>query len=217
LVEALAEVTGRLDDPGAVGGVAVCATSGTVLLTGPDGTPRTPALMYDDTRAGGLAGEAQDAGAELWERLAYRMQPAWALPKLLWWRDEGLLGDGARLAHQADVITAALVGERVPADSSHALKTGYDLLGECWPVDVLARLRVDPAVLPAVVRAGSVLGEVGAAAAAQTGLPAAVTGRWSGGGWRTRRCSRRSVMGPRIWSGCVSTCCTWRAPMWAVR
>ena len=89
LVEALSEVTGRLADRGAISGVALCATSGTVLLTDPDGTPRTPGLMYDDTRAGGLAQEAQDAGAELWERLAYRMQPAWALPKLLWWRDEG--------------------------------------------------------------------------------------------------------------------------------
>jgi sugar (pentulose or hexulose) kinase len=172
LAEALSEVTGRLADPTAIAGVALCATSGTVLLTDPDGTPRTPGLMYDDTRAGDLAQEAQDAGAELWERLAYRMQPAWALPKLLWWRDEGLLGDGARLAHQADLITARLVGRPVPADSSHALKTGYDLLGECWPDDVLARLHVDPAVLPPVVRAGSVLGEVGAAAAERTGLPA---------------------------------------------
>lgn len=172
LADAVAEVTGRLPDPTAVCGVALCATSGTVLLTGPDGTPRTPGLMYDDTRAGGLAQEAQDAGAELWERLAYRMQPAWALPKLLWWRDEGLLVDGARLVHQADLVTARLVGRPVPADSSHALKTGYDLLGECWPDDVLGRLRVDPAVLPPVVRAGSVLGEVGAAAAEETGLPA---------------------------------------------
>ncbi|MDT7578957.1 MAG: D-ribulokinase [Pseudonocardiales bacterium] len=171
LAEALSKVTGRLTDPTAIAGVALCATSGTVLLTDPDGTPRTPGLMYDDTRAGDLAQEAQDAGAELWERLAYRMQPAWALPKLLWWRDEGLLGDGARLAHQADLITARLVGRPVPADSSHALKTGYDLLDERWPDDVLGRLRVDPAVLPPVVRAGSVLGEVGAAAAEETGLP----------------------------------------------
>ena len=172
LADALSEVTGRLADASAIGGVALCATSGTVLLTDPDGTPRTPGLMYDDTRAGGLAQEAQEAGAELWERLAYRMQPAWALPKLLWWRDEGLLRDGARLAHQADLITARLVGRAVPADSSHALKTGYDLLGERWPDDVLGRLRVDPVVLPPVVRAGSVLGEIGASAAEETGLPA---------------------------------------------
>jgi sugar (pentulose or hexulose) kinase len=171
---ALAEVTASIASrtgTRAVGGVAVCATSGTVLPTGPDGTPRTPGLMYDDSRAGELAEQAQDAGSDLWDRLAYRMQPAWALPKLLWWRDQGLLRDGARLAHQPDVITTRLVGRPVAADSSHALKTGYDLLEECWPLDVLARLRLDPAVLPPVQRAGSVLGTLGAEAAERTGLP----------------------------------------------
>jgi sugar (pentulose or hexulose) kinase len=169
--DALAEVTagaGRVE----VGGVAVCATSGTVLLTGPDGTPRTPGLMYDDARAGTLAARAQDAGAALWDRLGYRMQPAWALPKLLWWRERGMLGPGARLAHQADVITARLVGHPVAADTSHALKSGYDLIARRWPTDVFSRLDVDPGVLPPVVTPGTVLGGVGAAAAERTGLPA---------------------------------------------
>src|SRR4051812_10024631 len=89
-----------------IAGVAVDGTSGTVLITDPDGTPRTPGLMYDDSRAGSLAAEARAAGDALWTRLVYGMQPAWALPKLLWGRDGGLLRDGARLAHQPDVITA---------------------------------------------------------------------------------------------------------------
>lgn len=172
--DALAEITAGLPSGTRVAAVAVCATSGTVLLTGPDGAPRTPALMYDDARAGDLAAQAQEAGEPVWTRLGYRMQPAWALPKLLWWRDRGLLADGARLAHQPDVVTAALVGHPVAADSSHALKTGYDLLADAWPADVLERLRIDPAVLPPVQRAGTVLGTVGVAAADRTGLPAGV-------------------------------------------
>ncbi|MFB7760922.1 FGGY-family carbohydrate kinase [Streptomyces xiamenensis] len=169
--EALAELSGSLGGR-PVGALAVCATSGTVLLTGPAGVPRTPGLMYDDSRAGALAAEAQEAGAGLWQHLGYRMQPAWALPKLLWWRDAGLLADGGvRLAHQPDVVAAALVGHPVAADSSHALKSGYDLLGERWPAEVLARLRIDPGLLPEVVRPGAVLGEVCRAAAARTGLP----------------------------------------------
>lgn len=155
-----------------VGALAVCATSGTVLLTGPDGTPRTPGLMYDDARAGGLAAAAQEAGAALWRRLGYRMQPAWALPKLLWWRDRGLLTEGARLAHQPDVVAARLVGHPVASDTSHALKTGYDLLDRRWPAAVLERLRVSPTVLPGVVAPGTALGAVCREAAARTGLPA---------------------------------------------
>ncbi|WP_049575522.1 FGGY-family carbohydrate kinase [Streptomyces sp. SBT349] len=167
--DALAQLSASLGGR-EVGGLAVCATSGTVLLTGPDGAPRTPGLMYDDARAGALAAEAQQAGAGLWERLGYRVQPAWALPKLLWWRDAGLLDGAARLAHQPDVVTAALVGHPVPSDSSHALKTGYDLIEDRWPAGILSRLRVDPAVLPPVVRPGTVLGEVCRSAAARTGL-----------------------------------------------
>ena len=36
---------------GRIRGVAVAATSGTILLTGRDGAPLTPGLMYDDRRA----------------------------------------------------------------------------------------------------------------------------------------------------------------------
>jgi sugar (pentulose or hexulose) kinase len=85
-----------------------------------------------------------------------------------------MLRDGARLAHQPDVITARLVGHPVATDSSHALKTGYDLIGLRWPTEVLEKLHVDPDVLPPVQLAGSVLGHVGADAAARTGLPEGV-------------------------------------------
>src|SRR5689334_4309654 len=112
VADALAEMVRGLPDgaEARIGGLAVDGTSGTVLLTDPDGTPRTPGLMHDDSRAGALAAQAQEAGTELWDRLCYRIQPVWALPKLLWFRDQGMLRDGARLAHQPDVITARLVG-----------------------------------------------------------------------------------------------------------
>ena len=65
-------------------------------------------------------------------------------------------------------------GVRSPADTSHALKTGYDLIGLRWPTEVLEKLHVDPDVLPPVQRAGTVLGHVGADAAKRTGLPEGV-------------------------------------------
>ena len=166
--EALADLDLRGHE---VGAVAICATSGTVLLAGPDGVPRTPGLMYDDARAGAFASVAQEAGEPLWSRLGYRMQPAWALPKLLWWKEKGLLEPGVKLAHQPDVVAAALVGHPVASDASHALKTGYDLIEDRWPSDILSRLDISEDVLPQVVRPGTVLGEVCADAAALTGLP----------------------------------------------
>lgn len=168
--DALADLSSTVDGY-RVGAVAICATSGTVLLTDPRGTPLTPGLMYDDARAAEFVTQVQTAGDDLWRDLGYRMQPSWALPKLLWWRDEGLLDSDIRLAHQPDIVAAGLTGHPVASDSSHALKTGYDLLSGNWPVDVFERLRLNPAMLPSVVLPGTELGVVCAAAAERTGLP----------------------------------------------
>jgi D-ribulokinase len=159
---------------GSIRAVALCGTSGTItLVDAASGAPRTPALMYDDTRAVDEARRADDVGREVWASLGYRMQPAWALPKLLWLlRERPELLPGARLAHQADVITRRLVGHEVPADTSHALKTGYDLLRERWPYEVFDQLGIPRAILPEVVLAGSRLGTVCAEAASATGIPA---------------------------------------------
>nr|WSZ94506.1 FGGY family carbohydrate kinase [Streptomyces sp. NBC_00857] len=157
-----------------VRGVAVCATSGTVLLTDSHGAPVTPALMYDDGRAGAEARYAQEAGAEVWRSLGHRIQPTWALAKLLWLTGThagapaGL--KGARVCHQADFITTRLVGRPVPTDSSHALKTGYDLNRRAWPAEVHDRLGLSGLDFPDVVPPGSVLGTVCSEAAASTGL-----------------------------------------------
>lgn len=153
-------------------GVAVDGTSGTVLVQDRDGRPRSAALMYDDARAREDLDIVQRAGASLWSELGYRMQASWALPKVRWLVREGALGPGDRIAHQADHIAARLSGHPVPTDTSNALKTGYDLLRRRWPADVLELVGVPAGALPAVVVPGTRIGEVGAAAAAHTGIPA---------------------------------------------
>lgn len=136
-----------------IGGLAVCGTSGTVLLTDAEGRPTSPALMYDDARAAGEAARLREAGLAV--------QDTWALPKALWL--VGAHGKG-RVTHQPDIVTARLVGRPVPTDSSHALKTGYDLERDAWPDVALD--------LPDVVLPGTRLGEVCPAAAEATGIPA---------------------------------------------
>ncbi|TWV35887.1 carbohydrate kinase, partial [Streptomyces misionensis] len=140
-----------------VRGLAVCGTSGTVLLTDAAGRPLGPALMYDDRRAAARARRLRAAGLAV--------QDTWALPKARWLLDTH--GPG-RIAHQPDVITARLTGRRVPTDSSHALKTAYDLTREAWP----DRTGLPEGALPDVVRPGTRLGEVCPAAADATGIPA---------------------------------------------
>ncbi|WTL50806.1 FGGY family carbohydrate kinase [Streptomyces sp. NBC_01497] len=157
-----------------VAAVAVCSTSGTVLLTDDEGEPVSPALMYDDGRAAGEARRAQEAGEELWRELGQRIQPSWALAKLLWLTGDGAtapVGPRPRVSHQADVITSRLVGRPVATDSSHALKTGYDTRRRAWPTEVLDRLGLSERLtFPDVVLPGTALGTVGSAGAEATGL-----------------------------------------------
>ena len=158
----------------AIRGLAVDGTSGTILLTDRHGDPLTPGLMYDDTRATGEATLVNRAGERTWAALGYhRMQAAWALPKLLWLlrAQPELLSPHTRLAHQTDFINRRFVGRPVVTDTSNALKTGCNLLDETWPHEVFSALGVPPSFLPPLARAGTPIGSVCAAAAAQTGIP----------------------------------------------
>ncbi len=160
---------------GAVRGVAVDATSGTIALVDREGSPMTPGLMYDDTRAAAYVDRINAAGERVWAELGYsRMQASWALPKLLWLLDAypQLARGGTRLAHQSDFVNRRLAGREVPADLSSALKTGAHLIEERWPGDVMDALGVPADLLPELVRSGTVIGAVCEAAEAATGIPA---------------------------------------------
>ncbi|RFA13183.1 hypothetical protein B7R22_13900 [Subtercola boreus] len=171
-----------------ISGIATCATSGSLTVIDGDGYPVAPGIMYDDARAGALAHEVVAAAPELWKRLGFRIQPTWALPKILWLHRNGLLAvstelnspvagaspnsaDTARfVAHQADLVASSLIGRRVASDWSHALKSGYDLLEERWPEVTLTKLGIDPTLLPEIVAPGTVLGETDALLAETTGI-----------------------------------------------
>jgi len=114
--------------------------------------------MYDDARAGP---QARRIGAAT---------PSSPQAKLRWLLDSNpdLAAGGVRLAHQPDLITRRLAGQNVATDSSHALKSGYDLVADRWPPGLTTTL--PPGLLPDVVRPGTILGAVCPAAAHHTGL-----------------------------------------------
>ena len=153
-------------------GIAVSGTSGTILLVDQQSRPLTVGLMYDDGRSQAEAREVQEAGSALWNELSYRMQPSWALPKLLWLTRNAEIPSGARLVHQSDFVTSRLAGTCLPSDSSNSLKTGYDLLRQTWPVTILDGLHLDIDLFPEVVQPGQRIGEVAEDPAAQTLVPA---------------------------------------------
>jgi sugar (pentulose or hexulose) kinase len=178
--QAFAELHSR-ERPRRIGGVAICSTSGTVVLTDEQGAPLTPALMYDDARAVDELARIH-ALSDVVPQSA-DVQLSWALPKIGWLlrhhTGTGTGGGGRpanrRVAHSADVIAANLVGHRVHTDTSHALKSGYDIVKGGWNHALADAAGVDLAVLPDVVRPGTPMGAVTVSASAHTGIPAGTT------------------------------------------
>lgn len=139
-------------DCSAVRRIAIDATSTTLLLCARDGTPLSPALMYNDARATAQAG-----------RLAALLpvdNPARgatsSLAKLLWLLEAHRVS-GCRALHQADWLSGKLLGRFDHSDENNGLKLGYDAVARCWP-DWLTQLDLPAGCLPDVVPAGTPLG-----------------------------------------------------------
>lgn len=197
------EAIGHLTDQH-IAGVAIDSTSGTLLVVDEAGRARGPALMYDDARASTQATRAQEAGQAVWDSLGYRIQVSWALPRLCWLTEHDMIHPGDRVVHQGDYLGARLAGRLVPSDTSSALKTGYDLINECWPEEVISDLGVPLEVLPEVVRPGAQIGQVTSAAAEATGIP---TGTVISAG-TTDGCAAQistGAMKPGQWSSALGT------------
>jgi D-ribulokinase len=154
-----------------VSALSIDATSGTILLMDEQFQPLSEALMYDDGRAADESATVNAADESFWAEMGYRTQRSWALPKLLWLaqRHPQSLTRGG-LTHQNDYIHARLAGKRLATDSSHALKSGYDLLHSRWPHELFEYLGLSAEIFPEVVPPGTVIGQVSREAAAATGL-----------------------------------------------
>ncbi len=160
-------LTSLLDDipRTAVYALALDATSGTVLLVDDQERPCAPALMYNDNRA---VIEA--------DRIRAVAPPASAahgtgsgLAKVLWLLERHREG-AARIATQADWLTARLTGRAGICDQNNVTKLGWDAAASRWPA-WLQKLGTDTALLPEVVEPGTPIGTLTPELARCWGLP----------------------------------------------
>jgi sugar (pentulose or hexulose) kinase len=151
--------------------VAVDGTSGTIVLTSREGHPLAPALMYSDQSSLSQAqrvalhapvdSPARGASSAL-ARLLALLEQQQAI-------SNHVARDGLLALHQADWIAAQLSGRPGMSDENNALKLGYDVVARCWP-PWLAKLDLDPDVLPRVVPPGTPLATVAPRIASRFGL-----------------------------------------------
>lgn len=121
------------------------ATSSTVLLCDLDGSPLSPALMYDDHRAQIQAQTIQHACHS-----SNAAQGASStLAKVMWLADT--IQQPAIIQHQIDWLNFQLCGVLGVTDENNALKLGYDSIHQAWPQWVKT---ICPLTLPSVIAPG---------------------------------------------------------------
>lgn len=142
--------------------ISIDGTSGTILAIHDDGSPASLGSMYNDVcDAANLAKIAAVAPRET-AALGSTSPLARAME---------LAGKGSRIIHQADWISAKLSGRYDVTDENNALKSGYDPVARRWP-EWIDRTGFDMRLFPAVIPAGTKIGNITAEMAVQLGLPA---------------------------------------------
>ena len=139
-------------------GLAIDATSGTVLLCDAELEPVSPALLYHDSQAQQQAEQLKTIAPE-----GHIVCSATSgLAKFLWLTQQSeagiCLASGAYFLHQADWLTALLSGEPGVSDYHNALKTGYDVERLCWPNWIIALPHAH--LLPQVLAPGAIIGTI---------------------------------------------------------
>ena len=140
-------------------GIAIAATSGTVLLCNNELEPVSPALLYPDSRASEQASTLEKIAPP--DHIVCSATSG--LAKFLWLTQRTDTFDATYFLHQADWLAALLTGVGGVSDYHNALKTGYDAGKLCWPKWVLQLPHAH--LLPQVVAPGTPIGRVSAAVA----------------------------------------------------
>ena len=160
-------ISARAKVGGGIAGLAVTSTSGSLVLADSQGEPVRPAMLYDDGRAGAVAGELNrrlPAGQA-------HINASYSLAKALWVRQEepSVWERAAYILHPADWLSAKLTGQLGVCDYSNALKLGYDQETSEW-ITAVGLAHIPASMFPRVVAPGDQVGTVSARASEETGL-----------------------------------------------
>ncbi|HTF79004.1 MAG TPA: FGGY-family carbohydrate kinase [Bradyrhizobium sp.] len=146
-----------------IGALAVDGTSDTLVPVDELGRPVAAGSLYNDSA------DAAAVTAVGWVAPARAAVHGTTSPLARATRLQRTAGV-ARIIHQADWIAGQFSGRFDISDESNALKTGYDPVARTWP-DWIEAAGVDRNKLPAVVPAGTAIGEVTAEASRRFSVP----------------------------------------------
>lgn len=174
IVDKLQEAGYRKDD---IKAVCSDSTSGTILAVDELGNPLMNALMYNDIRATNEAREIQEVAKEFCQKLGYKFNASFALPKMIWIKKHlpEVFKRTYKFLHANDFLMGLLSGEYFHSDVSNCLKAGYDFVNGEWPDFIEQSFGLMTEKLPDVVVPGKKVAEVSGEIERLTGFP---TGTW---------------------------------------
>ncbi len=166
-------------DPRQLAAIAVSSQGETVVPVDANGAPLGPALVWLDNRADAEArGLAERFGdAEVYDRTGVpSVNPTWTAPKIMWWRrnEPELFERARRFLLVEDFILHRLTGRFVSDGGIQCTTMLYDIRSHGWWDEMLEAVGIESGRLPELVRPGSVVGHLSAAAATALGLPSSV-------------------------------------------
>ena len=145
-----------------------------LVMTDKNGIPLRGAIVWLDQRSGRQVAQmnAKLPGREIEEILQNRPFPGFAVPSLLWVKEnERKIYDQCACVMQAkDYLRMKLTGEPGTDASDASATAGFDVGQRQWAYDILTRLGLDREKFPPCREATEVAGEITAAAAEETGL-----------------------------------------------
>ncbi len=158
-------------NPSDIVAISVDGTSGTVLPIGNDNRPLSNGMMYNDMRSSAETSDVRMKSGLHESKMGLCFNASFALPKVLWIKkNKPHIYESARLIiHQADYIVGKLCGEYGISDYSNSLKTGYDLIDNCWP-EYIKELGLDRTKLPGITAPGEIIGRISKEAAVELGI-----------------------------------------------
>ncbi|MDR1140362.1 MAG: hypothetical protein LBL62_01630 [Planctomycetaceae bacterium] len=163
--------------PNQLKAISVCSDPGAVLTVNRKGNPLLPAILAEDTRGIDYAKSLNYHGQEHCAKMGFQFQAVSPLAKIAWIKEnQPELYENACFVHQTDYIIGKLKGIPDVTEYSLAMKTGCDMIDECWPdwLDYDMHLGVRER-LPRLVPLGEKVGTISQNASSSTGLPVGMT------------------------------------------
>lgn len=179
VVGALRDVTGTIENPRRIVGIAVASMAETAVPVDAAGLPTYDAIAWFDKRAvGGLETLVARVGRDrLFEISGLCAHPIFGLCKLMWLKanQPEAYARTTRWLHVADYISWRLCGVAATDYSLAGRTFALDLKAQAWSDETIGAAEIEPTVFQELVASGTPLGPVLAEVAAETGLPARCT------------------------------------------